>query len=118
FGAFLILEDLSYGGLADVQIGVSLEMMGRDLVVGFHRHDRCSWRVDRAIEARIATRAVDSKAVESTRAATAGLVSTGGMDEQDDPARTHAAIPSRRRSASPCRSPLAPPARTAVRRTS
>jgi hypothetical protein len=45
-------------------------------------------------------------------------VSIGGADEHDDHALIHAAIPSRRRSASPCRSPAVARARTLARRAS
>jgi hypothetical protein len=118
-GALLILEDLSHGRLTDIEVRISLEVTGGDLGVGFDHHERGSCKVERAIEASSVTMAVDS-AGDGERSVTGsvGDAETVGGDEQDDHALIHAAIPSRRRSTSPCRSPLMECARTRARRAS
>lgn len=69
------------------------------------------------MEASNVTRAVDS--IVGGAVGTADhAVSIGGADEHDDHALIHAAIPSRRRSASPCRSPAVARARTLARSAS
>jgi hypothetical protein len=109
----LVLEDLSHGRLTDIEVRISLEVTGGDLGVGFDHHERGSCKVERAIEASSVTMAVDS-AGDGERSVTGsvGDAETDGGDEQDDHALIHAAIPSRRRSTSPCRSPLTECART------